>query len=400
MNRYFSELPDALELVEELTNLIVEECRKLKLDGAQESSCRERTSGGDQKIVRSSKTVSRKHTNPVGENVSLLSALSVTPSETSSSSTQSAYKRKSDGQPTETATSPFASKLTNFDSKCVVKISHSNGETKTVCFDSAITMAEFQEKIEELYNVEPIRQILKHGFPPKILQAPTDGGPLGLKSGDKITLTVKSDSSQFQHPQMTDEILKQNLENCLARVYTEQEARKDELQKGFDNSDCISMWEYAMGKPELFYPGGYFYEQFKYDIGLVDGQHCHLPLLKGMVFRYNHIHDRVELCLEPYMDHYPIDDEIAHRYRKYLAIKATGPTSVSSQTESTKASNSIPGSSTPNRSESSRSSINLAPGYHTIGDKPAELSQKEIDLQRESIQQMVEKICSKQSNSL
>ena len=402
VNEHFSELPDAPEMIEVVSNLLNEKCHELRIDCSPEFPGREKSFRCDQNGA-SSKPLAKKHLNPVSESV-VVPALPVAASEATTSFQQSAYKRKSNGEPSEIHPNPVAPKLPYGDLKCIVKISQFGGDTKTIELDSTINMMELQLKIEELYNVPPCLQVLKHGFPPRILQAPPDGGPLGLKTGDKITLSVKVEDAKLKYLDTLD-LSEQEISQPanFSAFQVEQEARKEELEKGFDASDCSSMWNYAMSKPELFYSGGYFYEQFKHDIGLKDRQHCHLPLLKGLTFCYSETHDRVELCLEPFMGHYPIDDETAYRYGKFLKMICSDSHSTVQPTpqilEKDNAANSRFESSSSQAHFDESKPTNIAPGYHTVGDRPTQLSEKEINTQRESIRQMVEKIGSKQSSS-
>ena len=382
----------------------------------------------------------------------LLTGSSTSDTPTSSSSLSAPHKRKSNGEPTDPPSAATVSKLPVTGRKCVVKISQCGGATKTVPIEPLIDMAGFQKKVEELFGIEPTRQILKHGYPPKVLEAPSSGGALGLKSGDKITLNVREKSSLTKSDPCQKPMSK-SFDYFVHCNEFDQDTRRKELLEGCKLSHHSSMWDYAMERPELFYPGGYFYEQFKVDIGLQDRQHCKLPLLEGLVFCYNEKHDRVELCLEPILDHYPIDDEIPYRYKRYRECKSSIASSVCeamSQSSSSSRDHNEPkppepqvspsrdylnmsqspqpqeksqsrdlnipqsaasppsfGLDPPESSAASEDSKitessgrgNMAPGYHTVGEVPTQLSAKDIHLQRESIRQMVEKIQSKQSSS-
>ena len=302
-----------------------------------------------------------------------------------------AFKRKSNGEPTESAAS-----LKQAEQKKVIKISLKGGGTKTVRVHPLIDMSGLQGLIKEVFGIKPEQQILKQGFPPKIINEPADGGSLGLKSGDKITVTVKAEPLEVT-PQG-------ECSTSAAEIRSTPEKKRELLLRGYHNSKCSTLWEYAMGKPELFYSGGYFYEKFQSDIGFKDGQHCCFPLLENMAFCYNQRFDRVELCLEPVMAHYPIDDDIRHQFKKFtdLTLDRKSPKSASQQVSPAP----VPPDSGLRNPEAdshvleptSSNPPNLAPGYHTLGEKPTELSESEKLAQRNSLLRMVEKLKSEQSS--
>lgn len=298
-----------------------------------------------------------------------------------------AHKRKSNGEPTD----PHK----HTDQKIVVKISLKGGPTKTFHIDPLLDMSGLQTLIQEEFEVEQEQQILKHGFPPQVLEEPADMGSLGLKSGDKITVEVKMKSLLSLPDSRTS----------AASVPSTQESRRELLVSGLRDSNCSTMWDYAMGKPELFYSGGYFYEKFKCDIGFSDKQHCRFPLLENLAFCYNESYDRVELCLEPVMSHYPIDDDIRFQFKKFvdlnLALNSSNSASMRTSPMQVDPDNCSPKQEAPESSDvsSQTRASNLAPGYHTVGEKPTELTESEKLAQRDSLLKMVEKLKSEHSSS-
>ena len=289
-----------------------------------------------------------------------------------------AHKRKSNGEPTAVSPASSVQKSPSSDGQITVKISRSRGDTQTLRLDPEITMHALQNKIQELFNIAPDQQILKHGFPPKPLQAPGNGLPLGLKSGDKITVSENrlSDTSLNQTVDVAE------TETTTAVNFNSLDSLHRRFLRGFRESGCSVKWEYAMKKPEEFYPGGYIYEKFKEDIGLEDSRHCRLPLLEHPSFCYNKKHNRVEACFEPYMGHCPINDDIQKQYEKYLA-RCGGKIQHPSTRLNLKLS--------PLPSSGAGKSSTLAPGYLTLGDSPALPSEHEKTATRDELFELLSK---------
>lgn len=178
------------------------------------------------------------------------------------------------------------------------------------------TLSELESWVESEFGVSPLRQQLKSGVPPREIQAPEGrGGRLALSHGDRVTVEVLRDPC-LPHPGTSGGSAQSSLtgteDDYLRRL---QEVQQGSLEAGVRTMlnhlkrSGETVWAYAQGNPWLFCRGGLFYAQMQRDIGLVDGKHCHLPLIPDKVFTYNAVHDRLELCSEPH-GHFAISRDV------------------------------------------------------------------------------------------
>lgn len=166
---------------------------------------------------------------------------------------------------------------------------------------AGVTMSQLQTWVEGMFGIVVARQQLKSGFPPRELRAPDRPDcPLPLGHGDRITVEVAREPAAELHvPQEPadgatgQDSLEASLRTMLSHI----------------RRSGQTVWEYAQNNATLFSHGGLFYVQMKRDIGLVDGKHCHLPLIPDKVFTYSAVHDRLELCLEPH-GHFAVSNDI------------------------------------------------------------------------------------------
>ncbi|CAK8684090.1 unnamed protein product [Clavelina lepadiformis] len=293
-------------------------------------------------------------------------------------------KRKSNGEKAavKTETAPGQ------DQKILVKLSDKKGLNATVKLKQNISLDMLKEKISQIFKIDKDKQILKSGFPPKVLQPSSNESPLGLKSGDKITIYCKENKVAGQH-HLTNPLKNQLAETDNGSSEQKHLTLSEKLRELIDlqtQSAHTSMWSYAMEKPNLFLPEGVFYEQFKTEIGVTHGMHCCLPLIPGKIFRYNGDMDRIELCLEP-TGHHPIDGnikDILNQFPQYQEKAQRLPGLPQGVEPAEKISLSADDRSIKPHSQ--------APGFHTVGEVPTTLSNEEKAFQREMLVQKVKEI--------
>ncbi|KAL1418145.1 hypothetical protein MTO96_026161 [Rhipicephalus appendiculatus] len=150
-----------------------------------------------------------------------------------------------------------------------------------------ITLTELQAWVTAEFGIPAERQLLKSGIPRH------DGVAQGLNAASTSDATLEGDL--VRHLQEAQKIL--SLESGLRAML------------GHLKRTGATVWSYAQENEWLFCRGGLFYAQMQRDVGLVDGKHCHLPLIPDKVFTYNAKHDRLELCFEPY-GHFAIGPDV------------------------------------------------------------------------------------------
>lgn len=240
------------------------------------------------------------------------------------------------------------------------------------------TLLELKSWVEAQFGIPASRQQLKSSFPPREIQAPEgENGRLSLSHGDRVMVEILREPSSdvpwtsgIAAGQVTD--VAADAEH-LARL---QEVHQGSLEAGLRamlshlKRSSRSVWEYAQENPWLFCRGGLFYAQMQRDIGLVDGKHCHLPLIPDKVFTYNSVHDRLELCSEPH-GHFAISRDVEAKI-------AAGQIGSTGQHQST--STSAEGASTSaeafsgEKTKKSATTLRRGPGFTVLA--PAEESPK------------------------
>nr|CAB3267604.1 deubiquitinating protein VCIP135-like [Phallusia mammillata] len=295
---------------------------------------------------------------------------------------QSAFKRKSNGQPI-VSDSPQSSQSKE---KVNVKISTCKGQKKTFKLQPQTTVKDLNALVQSCFHIPEDRQILKYGFPPQILSGT---GVIELKSGDQIKVdekTAEPKDKPVEHSPVAKSSSSSSSYNDIAST-TGLFAKLEQLKAEFVSSNMSTMWDYCCGMPHLFLPGGVFYQQFEIDIGLKHGGHCSFPLIPDRRFQFNEKHNRIELCLEP-VGHFPVDSDILQVIKKFATTNVNDLTSGKVQDIKTSGIESTENLSNDVQPGSSR----LAPGFFTVGDQPTTLTADEIDSQRNELREMVKRI--------
>ncbi|KAH7970477.1 hypothetical protein HPB49_007759 [Dermacentor silvarum] len=182
-----------------------------------------------------------------------------------------------------------------------------------------VTFTELQAWVTTEFGIPAERQLLKSGIPPRVLVAPPNGGALSLSHGDRVIVeVVGADPSAgavahggpLDAASTSDDTLEGDLVRHLHEVQKILSLESGlRAMLGHLKRTGASVWSYAQENEWLFCRGGLFYAQMQRDVGLVDGKHCHLPLIPDKVFTYNAKHDRLELCFEPY-GHFAIGPDV------------------------------------------------------------------------------------------
>ncbi|KAG0437708.1 hypothetical protein HPB47_017319 [Ixodes persulcatus] len=224
------------------------------------------------------------------------------------------------------------------------------------------TLSELEAWVESEFGVPPLRQQLKSGVPPREIRAPEGrGGRLALSHGDRVTVEVLRDPCSpdpgTSGASAAQAILAGTEDDYLRRL---QEVQQGSLEAGVRTMlshlkrSGQTVWTYAQENPWLFCRGGLFYAQMQRDIGLVDGKHCHLPLIPDKVFTYNAAHDRLELCSEPH-GHFAVSRDVEAKIAagqvgstgQHQSLAEATPSAAEASTSSTEPSPSTEGSLAP-----------------------------------------------------
>lgn len=287
-----------------------------------------------------------------------------------------------------------------------------------------ITLAELQAWVSAEFGIPAERQLLKSGIPPRVLAEPSDGGALSLSHGDRVIVEVigtdPSVSGVAQGgPLNAASTSVATLEGDLVKHL--QEAQKIlSLESGLRamlghlKGTGATVWSYAQENEWLFCRGGLFYAQMQRDVGLVDGKHCHLPLIPDKVFTYNAKHDRLELCFEPY-GHFAIGPDVEAKIASgqvgstgqhhqspttspTLAVAASVSSTAAAEGASTPAeSSNTAGSSTDEKSagvvsKPSRTVVRKGPGFTVLApaspEKPRKTAEYEHSEQERALEQL------------
>ncbi|XP_063075896.1 deubiquitinating protein VCPIP1 [Engraulis encrasicolus] len=207
-----------------------------------------------------------------------------------------------------------------------IRVTTSDGRQATLTLPERTNQAQLKAAVAEHFGVEPERQRIRVGFPPKLL--PQEAGPdapVPLQHGERVSVEVLPAEEEMNGGGGEDEGMRRG---------GRREGERDgdgggEEEEGFSLQDNIDLemsslcllatlmgedvWSYAKKLPHLFQPGGVFYNIVRKDMGLLDGKHCSLPQLPGRVFVYSARDDRLELCADT-AGHFPISpcvDELA-----------------------------------------------------------------------------------------
>lgn len=183
---------------------------------------------------------------------------------------------------------------------------------------TGVTLAELQAWVSSEFGILPKHQLLKSGIPPRVIVAPTDGSMLSLTHGDRVIVEVVGTEDQSPGaqggPSSAASTSIASMESEIAKHLHESQQSLSldaglRAMLGHLKRTGASVWAYAQENEWLFCHGGLFYAQMQRDVGLVDGKHCHLPLIPDKVFTYNAVHDRLELCFEPH-GHFAIGPDV------------------------------------------------------------------------------------------
>ncbi|XP_039255607.2 deubiquitinating protein VCPIP1-like [Styela clava] len=336
------------------------------------------------------------------------------------------------------------------DGTIKIRISTSDGRQETLAIDSDMDYTDLQNTVQKYFGVSLSRQILKLGFPPKLLEPVKGKVPLGLRNGDRVTVEIKRenktsetdnnempsiprrrgllrdaiktdarDDTQDQDTLHTFVHLLQSTKNQQSPRYTTMtnasiDTALSAVSKMAEMTGKESVWDYSVNHPELFQLGGAFYEQFGRDIGLFHEKHCKLPLLPGHVFRYNQITDKIELCKEP-DGHYAVGPGIV-RTIEIIEKRRSEASNAEEQMDSqdditgasvlqdenhpslneTEAMQVDPETMRPQPDETANDSTSsgsqeskMGPGYTTLGPQPTEISLEEAETERNKLLQML-----------
>lgn len=187
-----------------------------------------------------------------------------------------------------------------------VRVVTSDGRQSKLILDSnKITYSKLQEWIKQEFLIPPTRQRIKYGFPPQELHPPGEGQKdqgIVLSHGERIMVEILPEIKEMNLAQAINNS-QDPLDSALLSLFITA------------NISGSTVWEFVQKHPHFFDSGGLFYRQAERDLGLVDGKHCHLPLLPNKTFRYNASQDRLELCLEPH-GHFPVTDKIDKLIKK------------------------------------------------------------------------------------
>lgn len=287
---------------------------------------------------------------------------------------QSAFKRKSNGQPI--VMDPAQSNLPK--EKVTVKISTCKGQKRTFKLQPQTTVKDLNALIHSSFHIPVEKQILKYGFPPQILDS---SGVIELKSGDQIKVDEKS-AERRDMPKVKPDLSASDKKLFDPIASTSGLFSKlEQLKRDFELSSSANMWDYCCENPQLFLPGGVFYQQFEIDIGLKHKSHCSFSLIPGKRFQFNEHYNRIELCLEP-AGHFPIDSDILQVIKKFATTNVSDSASPSPSADNSEFLNKDPNFINPR----------LAPGFLTVGDQPTILTADEIDSQRNELKRMVQQL--------
>ena len=275
-----------------------------------------------------------------------------------------------------------------------IKLSAHDGRCQVVKVKRNTMLCDLKELIQKTFQIPSDKQVLKQGFPPKVISE-SDGVAFDFAAGDHIRVYEVHAESGDQLTTSGNSKKKNEEENLtegspsgsLPEAKQQLQVNLELLKKDFEASNSRTMWEYALSKPDLFLPGGVFYQQFKHDIGLVHGRHCSLPLIPEHNFCYNEHFDRIEVCLKS--DHHQISGDNTelhkelgqtHVMRQFALRTAEAPQSQPSELNETGSIvNSI-------RCQP----VKVAPGYRTLGQVPNDLTEEEKSRQRKSLLKMIQ----------
>ena len=161
------------------------------------------------------------------------------------------------------------------------------------------TFDDIKSFIEEKFDIKKDLQIIKYGFPPKVLEGPIEEDkPVMLKHGEKLTVHKKK-------------MQKVEVENKIG-MYMETVSSEADLNVGTVGADMVNsltsslfslienvdLWDWACTQRRMFQPDGIFYKQAFKDLDhLRDNQHFSLPCFPAKLFSYNLKENEIFLCL-------------------------------------------------------------------------------------------------------
>uniref|UniRef100_T1J3E2 Uncharacterized protein n=1 Tax=Strigamia maritima TaxID=126957 RepID=T1J3E2_STRMM len=202
----------------------------------------------------------------------------------------------------------------------MIRVSTCEGQQLQLSLESITTVKRLKQELEDRLGIPMAQQKILYGFPPREFTPSGDGCSLPFQHGDKLSVEVLPDPETRQSDKSISVANSDSggFEGLNQRLRDMKNANASVLDAALTSLALSarfggkSMWTHVQNMPNLFLPGGLFYQQVERDVGLVDGKHYHLPCLPDKSFTYNGDADRLELCIEPH-GHFPIDADLSER---------------------------------------------------------------------------------------